>query len=145
MNSPSKHACRFLLAAVFIFAGVTKIAHPADFFSDLLSYRVPWPEMFLRVVAVFLPWLEVLAGLGLLLNVWAESIRPLVSALCLVFVVMLGQAVLRGLELNCGCFGAVGAGWFERPDVALVRAALLFAGSLYITAVRSTQPTTPAA
>ena len=141
MNSPAKHVCRFILAAVFVVAGVTKIAHPADFFSDLMGYRVPWPEMFLRIVAVFLPWLEVITGIGLLLNVWAETIRPLVSMLCLVFVVMLAQAVLRGLDLNCGCFGAVGAGWFERPDVALVRAALLFAAALYITAVPAASST----
>ena len=72
---------------------------------------------------------------GLLLNFWAETIRPLASVLCLVFVLMLAQAVLRGLDLNCGCFGAAGAGWFERPDVALVRATLLLAASLYVTAV----------
>jgi hypothetical protein len=37
----------------------------------------------------------------------------------------LGEAVARGLDLDCGCFGKVGAGWFERPMVALVRAVIL--------------------
>jgi hypothetical protein len=114
-----------------------KIVHPGDFFSDLLSFRVPFPEMFLRIMAVDLPWLEVLVGVGLILNVWPETIRPVVAGLCLIFVLMLGQAVLRGLDLNCGCFGSVGSGWFERPDVALVRAGLLFAASLYLAAVPS--------
>jgi putative oxidoreductase len=140
MNSRSQHACRFVLGAIFLLAGAMKLAHPAAFFSDLLGFGVPFPEMFLRVVAVGLPWLEVLTGLGLLLDFWPETIRPLVSVLCLIFVVMLGQAVLRGLDLNCGCFGAAGAGWFERPDVALVRAALLFAASLYIAVAPSAPP-----
>ena len=96
--------------------------------------------MFLRLVAIYLPWLEVLAGLDLLLNVWAETIRPLVAALCLIFVVMLGQAVLRGLDLNCGCFGAGAGGWFERPAVALGRAMLLFAASLYLAAAPGARP-----
>ena len=135
MNSRPKNVGRFMLGAILIVAGGMKLIHPADFFSDLLGFRVPLPEMFLRVVTVFLPWLEVFAGVGLLLNVWAETIRPLVAGLCLVFVLMLGQAVLRGLDLNCGCFGAAGSGWFERPDVALVRAGILFAVSLYVAAV----------
>jgi len=53
---------------------------------------------------------------------------------------MLVQAVLRGLDLNCGCFGAAGRGWFERPDVALVRASLLFAASLYLMVDRAGRP-----
>lgn len=144
MNSRSQNICRFVLAAVFLMAGGMKLVHPGAFFSDLLSFHVSFPEMFLRVVAVCLPWLEVLAGIGLILNVWAETIRPVVAALCLIFVLMLAQAVLRGLDLNCGCFGAVGRGWFERPDVALVRAVLLFAASLYLAAVPATPPTTAA-
>jgi len=71
MNSRLQNACRFVLGAVLLLAGGMKIAHPSDFFSVLLSFRVPFPEMTLRVVAVFLPWLEVLAGIGLLLDVWA--------------------------------------------------------------------------
>ena len=134
MNSRFRTGCRFVLGAVFLVAGGMKVAHPGDFFSDLLGFGVPFPELFLRVVAVYLPWLEVFAGLGLLLNFWPETVRPLMAALCLVFVLMLGQAVLRGLDLNCGCFGPGGRGWFERPDVALVRAVVLFALSIYVLA-----------
>lgn len=136
MSTSLALVCRCVLGAVFVAAGATKIVHPAEFFGDLLSYRVPLPEIFLRVVAVWLPWLEVAAGLGLLLDLWAETMRPVVAALCLVFVVMLTQAVVRGLDLNCGCFGAGAAGWFERPDVALVRALILLAASLYLVRAR---------
>lgn len=134
MNSRAQLGCRLILGAVFVAAGATKLAHPAEFFSDLLSYRVAFPEMFLRVVAAYLPWLEAAAGLGLIFNFWSETVRPIVAGLCLVFVAMLGQAVARGLDLNCGCFGGGGHGWFERPDVALVRAVLLCAASFYLAA-----------
>ena len=127
MNPRFVNAGRFFLGAIFLIAGGMKIAHPADFFSDLLGFKIPLPELFLRVVAVWLPWLEAIAGLALIADVWAETVRPLVAGLCLVFVLMLGQAVVRGLDLNCGCFGSGGHGWFERPDVALVRATILFA------------------
>jgi uncharacterized membrane protein YphA (DoxX/SURF4 family) len=133
MNTPARTVCRLLLGAVFLVASVMKIAHPAAFFSDLLGYRVALPELLLRLTAISLPWLEAITGLGLLVNVWPETIRPVVSAQCLVFVAMLAQAVARGLDLNCGCFGAGGQGWFERPDVALARASILLAAALYIS------------
>jgi hypothetical protein len=136
MTARVRTGCRWVLGVVFLVAGGAKIAHPAGFFSDLLGFRVPLPEIILRLVAVALPWLEAIAGLGLLLNFWRETIRPLVALLYLVFVVMLGQAVIRGLDLNCGCFGSSGQGWFERPDVALGRAVLLFAAALYVAAER---------
>ncbi len=132
MNDAPRTIVRWLLGGIFVAAGVAKLLHPADFFSDLGSYRVPFPPMFLRVVAVSLPWLEVFSGLGLLANFWPETIRPLVSGLWLIFVVMLGQALARGLDLNCGCFGSGAHGWFERPDVAFVRAILFLAASLYL-------------
>ena len=140
MNARLGHACRFLLGGVFLIAGGLKLAHPAAFFSDLLGFGVPFPEIVLRFVAVGLPWLEVLTGGGLLLNFWPETIRPVVALVCLTFVVMLGQAVVRGSDLSCGCFGAGAQGWFERPDVALVRAGLLLAASLYVAVVPATRP-----
>jgi hypothetical protein len=134
MISRLRLVCRWLLGAVFLVAGGLKIAHPAGFFSDLLSFHVPLPELSLRLVAIALPWLEVLTGLGLLANYWTETVRPLVALLCASFVLMLAQAVVRGLDLNCGCFGAGAHGWFERPGVALVRASGLLAAALFVAA-----------
>lgn len=136
MTARVRTGCRWVLGLVFLVGGGTKVAHPTAFFADLLGYRVALPEMALRLVALWLPWLEVVAGVGLLLNFWSETVRPLIALLCLVFVVMLGQAVFRGLDLNCGCFGTAGQGWFERPDVAFVRAALLLAAALFVAAER---------
>lgn len=134
MNARVTLGCRLGLGAIFAIAGGMKLAHPTAFFADLLGYGVPLPEMFLRVIAVGLPWLEALTGVALLANVWPETIRPVVAAQCLSFLVMLGQAVARGLDLNCGCFGAEATGWFERPDVGLVRAIILFSTALYLIA-----------
>jgi putative oxidoreductase len=134
MNRSPGNVLRLGLGALFFVAGGMKLLHPALFFSDLLSYRVAFPEMFLRWVAVGLPWFEVFIGLGLIVDFWPETIRPAACLLWLVFVVMLGQALMRGLDLNCGCFGSAGSGWLERPDVAFVRAGLSFAASLYVAA-----------
>ena len=144
MNWSFRTIVRLLLGVMFVVAGIMKISDSIGFFSDLSSYGVPFPEIFLRVVAIGLPWFEVLTGLGLIVNFWPETIRPAVCGLWLIFVLMLGQALVRGLDLNCGCFGSGGRGWFERVDVALVRAVLLFAASLYVAVAPPTQSADPA-
>ncbi len=131
-RSSARVAIRLALGAVFLAAGLMKIAHPTAFLSDLLSYEVPFPMAFLRLTAAVLPWLEVICGLFLLSDLWPETVRPLVAALCVVFVAMLFQAVVRGLSLNCGCFGPAGWVWLERPGAALVRAAILLVLSGYL-------------
>ena len=132
MNFSAK-IVRWALGASFVTAGALKIAHPAGFYSDLLAYEVPFPDSFLRLVAVALPWLEVLCGGALLANLWAETVSFVVACMCLIFVLMLGQAAWRGLDLNCGCFGASGPGWFDHSIMALMRAGVLLvaAGSLW--------------
>ena len=123
---------RWVLGVIFLLAGLGKGVYPGNFYSDLLAYEIAFPDLFLRCVAIVLPWLEVLCGAALLADIWVETVCFLVAAMCLSFVLMLGQAVLRGLDLNCGCFGAVGAGWFERPIVALVRASALFLSASWL-------------
>jgi putative oxidoreductase len=123
---------RWALGAIFIGAGVLKVAHPTDFYASLLAYEVGAPDWFFRSVAVVFPWLEIFGGGLLLVDVWAETAGVLVAGMCLVFVLMLGQAVLRGLDLKCGCFGALDTGWLEQPLVALVRAGGLLAASVWL-------------
>jgi putative oxidoreductase len=123
---------RLLLGALFLWSGIAKLAHPAVFFSALLDYELPLPDALLRLVAIALPWLEALCGLALVLNCWPETVRPLVSALCAVFVLALGQALLRGLKIDCGCFGPSVDGWWDRPAFALLRTAGLLAASLWL-------------
>jgi len=135
---------RWVLGSIFVGAGVIKIAHPVDFYSNLLAYDVSGPDWLFRLVAVVFPWLEVACGGLLLAGYWTESVGFLVASMCAVFVFMLGQAVARGLDLKCGCFGPLTIGWLELPQVALVRAALLLTATiwlLYTTPITNTENT----
>ena len=123
---------RWIVGAIFLAAGVIKIARPGDFYSDLLAYEVALPDFLLRLVAVARPWLEVICGVALLVDRWIEAAGCLIALMCLVFVLMLGQAVIRGLDLQCGCFGAGTTSWFDRPSVALARAVMLLAMSVWL-------------
>jgi len=125
-------ALRWALGGIFIGAGALKLVHPAAFHADLLAYGIGAPDVFFRFVAVVLPWVEIVSGGLLLADLWTETAGVLVTGLCFVFVLVLGQAVLRGLELKCGCFGELAVGWFERPKVALLRAFVLLGASLWL-------------
>jgi len=130
---------RWSLGAMLAAAGAMKAAHPAELFSALLGYQLPLPDTALRFAAVTLPWLELLCGAALVCNFWRETVRPMVATLCLVFVGTLAQALARGLDFDCGCFGPATLGWLERPATALIRAALLLAASLYLLPFRGSE------
>jgi len=120
---------RWALGALLLIAGALKLAHPGDFFTNLLAYEVNWPDFVFRWIAIAFPWMEVICGGALLADFWPETFRLLAVAMCLVFVLMLGQAVLRGLDLKCGCFGTGRAGWLDQPFAALLRAGAMLAAS----------------
>lgn len=97
------HLCRLLLGGVFLYAGVVKALDPAGFAGEvanyqILSYRLNY------LVAVVLPWVEMLAGVLLVIN---RKVRPatlVLGGLNLVFIVALSSLIVRGLHIDCGCF-----------------------------------------
>ena len=111
MSLNVKHAItlglRWLLGVVLIWAALGKLANAPDFLANVYDYRIPLPGSFLRHVAVILPWIELLCGLALLTGFWQESALALVFMMMLIFLAATGQAWIRGLDLDCECFGTV--------------------------------------
>jgi putative oxidoreductase len=95
---------RSLLAAVFVYAGVSKALDPAQFAEAIDRYRIlPWPLA--AGLGLYLPWLEIVAGVA----VFSKRLRPgalgILAGLGWVFVVAIASALVRGLDITCGCFG----------------------------------------
>jgi len=97
-------ALRLLLGALMLWAAVSKLAQPQAFHGSINAYDLPLPQSWLQLVAVVLPWLELLCGLLLLANVWSETALTTIIGLLAVFVLATGQAWSRGLNISCGCF-----------------------------------------
>jgi uncharacterized membrane protein YphA (DoxX/SURF4 family) len=93
---------RIGLAGLFIYAGVIKLLDPKAFAHTISSYDIV-PEVFLPVVAVGLPLLETVAGVGLLFDI--RGSLAVISGLLTLFVVVLGFGILKDLDVDCGCFG----------------------------------------
>lgn len=114
---------RLILGGLFLYAGGTKIVDPATFATDVGNYRL-LPHQMVNLVAITLPWIEATAALLLLLGIWTRASALLISALMVVFIIAVSQALARGLDIKCGCFGTVTASKAGLETLAL-EAALL--------------------
>lgn len=94
---------RICLAIIFIYAGVAKLIDPKAFARTISSYDLI-PGSFLPFVAIGLPILEVLAGIGLFLDL--RGSLAVITGLLLMFFFVLGYGIANDLEIDCGCFGA---------------------------------------
>ena len=95
------HFLRLGLACIFIYAGFIKLLDPRAFAHAIAQYDLI-PEGLLPLVAVGLPALELLAGLGLIFEV--RGSLTIMAILLLIFLVILGYAVWHNLDIDCGCF-----------------------------------------
>ncbi len=100
--------CRWGLAAIFLAAALPKILDPSGFAADISHYALV-PDVFVNPMAVVLPWIEAVMGLALLSGFAAEGAVLQANLLLVVFLAALGQAWVRGLDIDCGCFGHSGA------------------------------------
>jgi uncharacterized membrane protein YphA (DoxX/SURF4 family) len=96
--------CAWILGAVMAGAAWSKIADPPGFAQSLHAYRL-LPAALLAPLALFLPWLEALVGLALLLGPARRGGAAITLALMVVFLGALGINRLRGNPVDCGCFG----------------------------------------
>ena len=94
---------RIILAGVFIYASLDKIWQPALFAKALYNYRI-LPDMFLYPIAILLPWLEMITGVMLLANIFPKTNSGIQLILLTVFTLAVTSAILRCLDIQCGCF-----------------------------------------
>lgn len=99
---------RWYLGALFVGAAWHKIASPGSFAVDVATYGI-LPLGLVNLVAITLPWIEVAAGLMLLLGWRTRPASLLVAGMMLVFIAALTIALARGLDMSCGCFASQGA------------------------------------
>jgi uncharacterized membrane protein YphA (DoxX/SURF4 family) len=95
-------AVRVGVAAVFIYAGISKLAAP-EAFADVVAGYGLLPGALVPFVALGLPALEVLAGLGLIFDV--RGSLGAILGMSLLFLFVLAWGLHLGLDVDCGCYG----------------------------------------
>ena len=99
-------AARILLGFVFVFAAVSKTAEPESFAQAIDNYKL-LPEFLINISAIMLPWIELCTGLLLLFGVSVKENSAILSGLLIIFILAILISLLRGLDIECGCFGTV--------------------------------------
>ena len=118
------HLVRLSLALVFVYAGAVKIQDIVAFAGHVAAYQI-LPYAMNYLVAATLPYVELLAGVLLLLNVRVRPALVAIGSMILLFMVALVSVLLRGLDIDCGCFDPaggqdVGAGTALLRDIGLM-------------------------
>ena len=123
-------AVSLAVAAVFIYAGIDKIRDPLQFADSIAAFAI-LPAVLINLLAFGLPPFEIACGL-LLLGPRTRRVGSLaVAVLSVIFFTALASALLRGLTLDCGCFG-VGAPSRPRMWLELAVDVVLFSGALFV-------------
>jgi putative oxidoreductase len=98
-------ACRWILAGVFLWSGIAKAIHPADFLISVESFQI-LPHHWAWLVSLWLPYFEITCAAGLIRGGnWARTASLLITCLLTIFIIVQASAWWRGLTVDCGCFG----------------------------------------
>lgn len=152
----------FVVAGIFIFAGITKIfdldhliadlqhlrvanafadlgqlslANPAEFASDIDNYKLlPWSVSV--ALALYLPWLEIFCALGLVFRFLYRGALSILIASIVVFTLATIAAKVRGLDITCGCFGHASQHWSFPAHLATNLAILVALLALFFAYAR---------
>ncbi len=85
--------------------GSAKIMHPNSFAKSIRTYRMV-PESLVLPMAMYMPWLELTTGIALILGIWQRHSLITSMLLCASFMIANTAALVRGLKVDCGCFGS---------------------------------------
>lgn len=96
-----------LLGIIFVTSGVGKIDDPSELIT-LLSYNSFLPHNIILLIAYWLPWVELLLGLYLIVGLSAKIFSGVSCFLVAGFIFTNAWLITRGLaNKSCGCFGGI--------------------------------------
>ena len=98
---------RLTLGGVLFAAGWLKIFTPAKSQMAVRAYEV-LPIVIANFLGLVLPWLEIGVGVLLILGIAVRLSAIIGGALMVLFIIAISQAGIRGLSIDCGCFGGGG-------------------------------------
>ena len=124
-------ACRIGLGALFIYSALAKISDPDEFAHSVSRYDL-LPGFVVGIFSLTMPMLELLAGLSMLFTKWLRESALLVTGMLAMFIVALVQALVRGLNISCGCFGVPSVGGRSEILIALIRDVVLIVPAIWL-------------
>jgi len=108
--------CRIIVGLMFIVVGVGKIANPEEFAQEIANYQI-LPYLFVNITAIIIPWIELFAGILLLLGVQTKSSSIVIAVMTVVFTIAVIIAIAKGLNIECGCYSNIASQQVGLPKV----------------------------
>jgi len=107
-----RRAAQLLAGLIFLASALPKIADLSAFAGNIHNFHLePFvPMAAINLLAMAIPWVELVAGLALIANVRPRAGALVYTVLLGVFTIGVVAAMARGLSFECGCFGKAGAG-----------------------------------
>ena len=100
-------AFRLILGGVLLVAGALKVSDPYSSATSVRAYQI-LPVDLANFLGFVLPFAEVVIGIFLIVGIWVRLNAIAGGALMVMFIIAIGQAWIRGISLDCGCFGKGG-------------------------------------
>ncbi len=111
---------KLVLGITFIYASWHKIEDPAGFARIIYGYGI-FPGASINLMAMTLPFIELVAGFSLIMGVYPRSALLIINALLAGFILVIGFNLLRGHQFDCGCFSIPSQGHAASNIFLLVR------------------------
>jgi uncharacterized membrane protein YphA (DoxX/SURF4 family) len=100
-------AARLIVGIVDVAAGAAKFPDPAGNVRQVRAFQLR-PEAVVPIVGHSLPTIELIVGGALILGLLTRAFAIVGALFFVAFILGIGAAWARGLEINCGCFGSSG-------------------------------------
>lgn len=94
---------RFGFGILLMYSSIHKILQPWAFSFDVENYRI-LGEALSRLVAIWFPYVELIVALFLISGIWLRTAVITNFLIMSLFFILIMQAYIRGLDINCGCF-----------------------------------------
>lgn len=133
-------AFRIIIGGIFLVSGLAKISDPVRFMLTLREFRL-FPELIVPFTSLYLPWLEFVLGLLVITGILHRTASLILACLNFTFMLAILAVIIRGITIDCGCFGLLAdmLGIPDDADMKTVARNLLLAGmSLYIFMAKKT-------
>jgi len=98
---------RWGAGALLVWASRERLFDPQPLADAIDDYRL-LPLEAVNILAVVLPWVELVTGLCLIAGLATSGAGLMTTALAVVYVGAMTSALARGLDIGCGCFGGRG-------------------------------------
>ena len=103
-----RRGCQLAAGLIFVYAALPKIADLRAFAGSVHNFHLePFgvPVAAVNLLAMTIPWIELTAGLAMLLGIKTRAGAFVYVGLMTLFTLGVVAAMARGLSFDCGCFG----------------------------------------